>query len=154
MGLPCCAQFYTWTSVTGQTVALPGCSGHKTSATKFSGFFFFFFSQFWTNQLENVSRPIFPLLVNADSSDFGVKGQLGSELYCQKLCQVPGLRIFSLLLPARLVGSEISLHRYESFSRPKVTSVILTPSLVFVMTELWAWDMGSLRHYEISVWSR
>lgn len=42
MGLPRCAQFYTWTSVTGQTVALPGRSGHKTSATKFRGFFFFF----------------------------------------------------------------------------------------------------------------
>lgn len=145
VGFPCWAQCYMWTSVTSLRVMAPaGCSGHKN----------FFFPQFWTNQLGKVFRTISPLLVDVDSHDFGIKRQFGSGLNCQQLCQVPGLTVFSLLFPARLTGSEISLHRYESVLRPQVTSVILFPSLVFVMTERQAWDPGKPKHYGGSVWSR
>ena len=60
-------------------------------------------------------------LVHADSSDFGVKWELGSVFYCQQVCKVPGLRIFSLLLPAWLMGYGISLHSYESLKSERVS---------------------------------
>lgn len=71
------------------------CSGQKTSATTLIAFFCLYFC---INQLNKFLGQFPPLLVNADSNNFDVKRQFGCKIYCQQLCRVPGLRIFSLLL--------------------------------------------------------